>query len=188
MPNPHASTATLGSSPWTTRRVWRGFIRASYMTHKRVISGFGTLRATSESDRKRHDMTPPPGLGHSAEPPFGMRRPSASGPSDVRRQAAAQRLAERRRRTRTIRKWVIGSGVAVFLAAWALIFANVILGNDPALSKSTAATASTQSSTSSGSSSSGGTGSTSSGSTSSGSGSSGQSSSSSPSSVTTSQS
>ena len=119
-----------------------------------------------------------------------MRRPPAPGPTDARRQAAAQRLAERRRRARTIRKWVIGMGVAVFLAVWALIFANVVTGNDPALSKSTAAAASTQSSTSSGSSSSGSIGSTSSGSTDSGSGSSssGQSSSSSPSSVTTSQS
>jgi cytoskeletal protein RodZ len=124
-----------------------------------------------------------------------MRRPPAPGPTDARRQAAAQRLAERRRRARTIRKWVIGMGVAVFLAVWALIFANVVTGNDPALSKSTAAAASTQSSASSGSSSSASTGSTRSGSTDSGSGSSGsgssssgQSSSSSPSSVTTSQS
>jgi len=150
-------------------------------------------------------MTPPPGFDRSAESLFDLRRPLSGGPTDDRRQAAAQRQAERRQRVRKVRKWVVGIGVAVFLAAWALIFANVVLGHDPALSKSTAAAASTESSTSSGSGSSDSTPSTSGGSrsggstsggsrsggstdSSSGSSSSGQSSSSSPSSVTTSQS
>lgn len=137
-------------------------------------------------------MTPPPGIDQPADPPFALRRPRATSPSDSKHEAAAQRLAERRHRVRRIRKWVIGMSVAVFLAVWALIFANLVSGHDPALSKSARAAVSTQSNTSSGSNSSGSAGTVSAGSSGSGSSggsaSSGQSSSSSPSSVTTSQS
>jgi cytoskeletal protein RodZ len=85
---------------------------------------------------------------------------------------AAERLRSRRGRVRRIRKRVIATALVTFTLLWAVIFVQLVSGNDPALSKKTTVAAS---STSTGTSSGSGTTSSSSGSgsgtTSSGSGS-----------------
>lgn len=65
------------------------------------------------------------------------------------RQLGAQKLHARRRKTTLIRQRVVAIAVALFLALWAIVFAQLVAGHDPALasSKSAATTTATATST-----------------------------------------
>jgi hypothetical protein len=49
---------------------------------------------------------------------------------------ARVRLDSRRRRARTIRRTVVTSAVAAFIAAWGLIYGQLVTGKDPVLKAS----------------------------------------------------
>jgi hypothetical protein len=56
---------------------------------------------------------------------------------DTRRKAM-RHLAARRRRVTDLRQRVVGFSVALFVAAWALVFGQMATGNDPVLGSSQA--------------------------------------------------
>lgn len=60
---------------------------------------------------------------------------------DAVRQKALGALAQRRRRVSRIRRGVIGGSAAAFVAAWAMIFGQLVTGNDPAIARQTQPTA-----------------------------------------------
>jgi D-aminopeptidase len=68
-------------------------------------------------------------------------------PVTDRRAAAAEKLAERRRRVRAIRRRVAGLSLTAFMATSATVLVQMVTGHDPALAHSTRATASATTST-----------------------------------------
>jgi len=71
--------------------------------------------------------------------------------ADAARQKAMSISAERRRRASRIRRGVIGGSVAAFAAAWAMIFAQLVTGHDPALAHNSQAALPAAAATASGS-------------------------------------
>jgi uncharacterized membrane protein YgcG len=132
-------------------------------------------------------MTPPDGYAHALDA-YGRRRPARPVARSDAKRLVAERLAARQRRVTVIRRRVVAIAITVFLALWTVIFAQLVSGHDPALTRSAAAktvAVKSSSATGSGASGSGTTGSSASGS---GTSSSGSSSSNQASAVTTSQS
>jgi cytoskeletal protein RodZ len=79
-------------------------------------------------------MTPPAGSDHTLEPAFGP-RPARSAVQPGGKRLVAERLNARRRRIIAIRKWVVAIALALFLAVWTVIFAQLVTGHDPALAR-----------------------------------------------------
>ncbi len=76
---------------------------------------------------------------------------------DERKRIAAERMAERQRRTTRIRKRVLAASASTFALAWGVIFVQLVSGNDPALAHKATTATSTASATPASSSSSSGT-------------------------------
>jgi cytoskeletal protein RodZ len=83
-------------------------------------------------------MTPPDASSHALPFP-GASRPVRSGGRPQTGGVVAQRLRARKRRVAMIRKRVTLLVVVAFLALWTVIFVQLVSGNDPALTRSSAA-------------------------------------------------
>jgi hypothetical protein len=71
----------------------------------------------------------------------GSPPPGGNNDPDATMRKSSDALAQRRWRVSRIRRGVIGGSTAAFVAAWAMIFAQLVTGHDPSLAQSSQATA-----------------------------------------------